>query len=83
MEKEVTWNVSLLSHLNHHTDKCELEVKKIIHLPNITNQLPKAFADAKKVTKAHITVANVPSRLKSLHNMLSLMNLEHARSVVD
>ena len=28
LEKEITWNVSLLSHLDPHIDQCELEVKK-------------------------------------------------------
>ena len=56
-------NVSLLSHLDPHTDQCELEVQKIICLKNIANQLPDAFVDAKKVTKLHISTANVPSKI--------------------
>ena len=63
MEKEITWNASLLSHLDPRTNQCELEVQKIIHLQNIANQLPDAFIDAKKVTKSHIPVANVPSKI--------------------
>lgn len=26
LEKEITWNVSSLSRINHHTNQCELEV---------------------------------------------------------
>ena len=32
-------------------------------MQNIANQLPDAFIDAKKVTKSHIPVANVPSKI--------------------
>ena len=32
-------------------------------MQNIANQLPNAFIDAKKVTKSHIPVANVPSKI--------------------
>ena len=30
--REITWNVSMLSHLDPHTNQCELEVHRIIHL---------------------------------------------------
>ena len=33
----------------------------IIHLKNLSNQLPDAFVDTKKVTKSHIPAANVPA----------------------
>ena len=32
-------------------------------MQNIANQLPYAFVDAKKVTKSHIAVANVPLKI--------------------
>ena len=32
LEKEITWNTSLLFHSDSSTNKCELEVKKTIHL---------------------------------------------------
>ena len=60
---EITWNASTLSHLDQHTNQCELEVQMIIHLKNLVNQLPDAFADTKKVTKSHIPAANVPARV--------------------
>ena len=51
---EITWNASTLSHFDHRTNQCELEVQRIIHLQNLANQLLDAFVDAKKVTKSHI-----------------------------
>ena len=63
LKKEITWNVSLLSHLDPYTDQCELEVQKIIHLQNILNQLLDTFVDSKKVTKSLITTTNVPSNI--------------------
>ena len=33
------------------------------YLQNIANQLLDAFVDAKKVTKSHIPIANVPSKI--------------------
>ena len=33
--REITWNVSTLSHLDPHTNQCELEVQRIIHLQGI------------------------------------------------
>ena len=60
---EITWNASTLSHLDQHTNQCELEVKMIIHLQNLANQLPDAFVDTKKVTKSHIPAANVPAQV--------------------
>ena len=47
-----------LTHLDPRTNQCELEVQRIIHLQNLTNQLPDAFIDTKKVTKSYILVAN-------------------------
>ena len=33
--REITWNVSTLSHLDPRTNQCELEVQRIIHLQGI------------------------------------------------
>ena len=60
---KITWNASTLSHLDQRTNQCELEVQMIIHLQNLTNQLPDSFVDTKKVTKSYIPVANVPARV--------------------
>ncbi|KAL0544404.1 hypothetical protein IC582_019519 [Cucumis melo] len=64
LENEITWNVSLLSHLDPRTKQCELEVQKIIHLQSVANQMPDAFTDTKKVTKSYIPAANAPSRIE-------------------
>ena len=48
------------------TNQCELEVQRIINLKNLTNQLPDAFIDTKKVTKSHIPTANTPTRIDIL-----------------
>ena len=62
--QEITWNASILSHFDHRTNQCELEVQRIIHLYNLANQLSDAFVDAKKVTKSHIPVVNALARIE-------------------
>ena len=59
--EEITCNSSTMSHFDHCTNQCELEVQRIIHLQNIANQLLDAFIDTKKVTKSHISAANAPT----------------------
>ena len=48
---EIIWNALTLTHLDPHTNQCELEVQRIIHLKNLANQLQDAFINTKKVTK--------------------------------
>jgi len=72
-----------LSHLDPRTNQCELEVQKIIHLQNITNQLPFAFIDANKVLYHIYSLQMFRRKLISQHNKLSPMSLEHTRSLVD
>ena len=55
-QREISWKVSTMTHLDPRTNQCELEVQRIIHFQNIANQLPDAFIDIKKVTKSHILV---------------------------
>ena len=62
--QKITWNESSLSHLDPPTKQSEQEVQKIIHLQDLANRLPDAFVDLAKVTKSHILVANVPSRIE-------------------
>ena len=62
-QREITWNASTMSHLDPCINQCELKVQRIIHLQNLTNQLPDAFIDTKKVTKSHILAANTPVRI--------------------
>ena len=52
-----------MSHFDPHTNQCELEVQRIIHLQNLANQLQDAFIDTKKVTKSHISSVNAPVRI--------------------
>ena len=52
-----------MSYFDHCTNQCELEVKRIIHVQNLANQLPDTFIDTKKVIKSHISVANAPTRI--------------------
>ena len=59
--REITWSASKMSNFDHRTNKCELEVQRIIYLQNIANQLPYVFIDIKKVTKSHILVENAPT----------------------
>ena len=47
---EIIWNALTLTHLDPHTNQCELEVQKIIYLQGLANQLPNVFIDTKKVT---------------------------------
>ncbi|CAA7024739.1 unnamed protein product [Microthlaspi erraticum] len=61
--KELSWNELSLNYLDPRTKECELEVQKIIHLQNLANQLPEAFADPKRVTKSHIPAENAPIRI--------------------
>ena len=59
-----------MSHFDPHTNQCELEVQRIIHFQNLTNQLPDAFINIKKVTKSHIPAANTPVRIDVLEGQL-------------
>ena len=52
-----------MSHLDPRTSQCENEVRRIIHLQQIANQLPDAFTDAAKVTKSYIPAVNTPARV--------------------
>ncbi|KAM2052997.1 hypothetical protein ACFX1T_002692 [Malus domestica] len=61
--KELTWVVPTLSHFDLQSIQCENEVKRIVHLQSIANQMPNAFNDAMKVTKSHIPAANAPARI--------------------
>ena len=60
---EFSWKVHSLIHLDPYTSQCENEVRKIVHLQTIANQLLDAFIDATKVTKSHIPAVNVPARV--------------------
>ena len=52
-----------MSHFDSRTNQSELEVQRIIHLQNFTNQLLDAFTDTKKVTKSYVPAANTLARI--------------------
>ena len=52
-----------MSHLDSHTNQCELEIQKIFQLQNLPNQLLNAFIDTKKMTKSYISATNTPVRI--------------------
>ena len=60
---EIIWNALTLTHLDSHTNQCELKIQMIIHLQNFVNQLQDAFIDTKKVTKSYIPAANTPAQI--------------------
>ncbi|GJR90392.1 disease resistance CC-NBS-LRR class family protein [Tanacetum coccineum] len=60
-EKDVSWSEPSLLYLDPRTKQSETEVQKIMHLQEISNQLPDAFTDTKRVTKSHIPAANAPT----------------------
>ena len=62
-QQKNTSNNPKLSHFDPMTNQCELEVKKIIHLQNITNQLTNVLTNSEKMVKSHILAANAPSRI--------------------
>lgn len=61
---EISWNASDLNSLDPRTGQCEIEVQRIIHLQNITNQMPDAFNDARKMIKSHTPAVNTPARIE-------------------
>lgn len=63
LENKISWIELSLSVLDPHSTQCELEVKKIIHLQNVANQLPDAFTDPKRVTKSNVPSLIAPVRI--------------------
>ena len=61
---EITWNTPSLLHLDPCTKQSELEVQRIIHLPDLADQLPNAFTDPNKVLKSHISAVNAPAHIE-------------------
>jgi hypothetical protein len=50
--------------LDPHTSISELEVRRIIHLRSLANELPGAFTEHKRVTRSHILAANASERVQ-------------------
>ena len=73
-----------MSHFDPYTNKCDLEVQRIIHLQNLTNQLSNAFIDTKKVTQSHIPFTNTPTRIDVPKGQLeneSIIRLKRGRPI--
>ena len=73
-----------MSHFDHCTNQCELEVQRIIHLKNIANQLAYAFIDTKKVTKLHTSAINALTRIDDPKGQLaneSKIHMKHGRLI--
>ena len=73
-----------MSHFYPCTNQCELEVQRIIHLQTLSNQLPDAFIDTKKVTKSHIAAANALALIDVSEGQLaneSQIHLKHGRPI--
>ena len=49
--KEIAWKEPSLLYLDSRTNQCEIEVKRIVDMQTIANQLLYAFSDIKRVTK--------------------------------
>ncbi|XP_021730686.1 uncharacterized protein LOC110697606 [Chenopodium quinoa] len=58
---------------------CEQEVKKIVHLQSVANQLSDAFIDTKKVTKSHIQAENSPACIEIPIDNKAIENESQAR----
>jgi len=74
LEKDISWNELSLSHLDPRTKECELEVRWIIHLQKLANQLLYAFTNTKRVTKSHILATDAPIRIGILVGQSNIAN---------
>ena len=68
--------------LDYHTNQYEPEVQIIIHLQELTNQLPDVFIDAKKVIKSFLPTETIPMQIdvpeKQLNNE-SKARMKHSK----
>jgi hypothetical protein len=62
--QEIEWNATGMRSLDPRTSESELEVRRIIHLQGLANELPDAFTDHKRVTRSHIPAVNAPERVQ-------------------
>ena len=59
--RELSWTTPTLYHLDPRTPQCDYEIRRILQLQEIANQLPNSFNDAAKVTKSHVATINAPA----------------------
>jgi hypothetical protein len=60
---EIDWNAQCISSSDPHTQETELQVRKIINLQHIANNLLGSFTDYKGVTKSYNPTINAPDRV--------------------
>src|ERR1041385_1657282 len=61
---EINWNAQGISSSDPRTQETELQVRKIIDLQHIANNLPDSFTDYKGVTKSYNPAKNAPERVE-------------------
>jgi hypothetical protein len=61
---EIDWNAQGISSSDPRTQKTELQVRKIINLQHIANNLPDSLTDYKGVTKSYNPAINAPERVE-------------------
>ena len=74
LDKDISWKESSLNNFDPRTNECELQVRKIIHLQSVANQLPDAFTNIQRVTKSHIPAVNAPVRIDVPKGQTSIAN---------
>jgi hypothetical protein len=62
--REIEWNATGMQSLDPRTSESELEVRRIIHLRSLANELPDAFTNHKRVTRSHIPAVNASERVQ-------------------
>lgn len=74
-------------HLDPRNPQCEIKVKKIVYLKDVSDQLPDEFNGTSKVTKSLICPSiSIPERTivpTNQNNVKSKKNLLHAKSVAN
>ena len=61
---EIDWNAHAISSSDPCTQETELQVRKIINLQHLANNLPDSFTDLKGVTKSLNPARNAPERVE-------------------
>ena len=61
---EIDWNAHAISSSDPRTQETELQVRKIINLQHLANNLPDSFTDLKGVTKSLNPARNAPERVE-------------------
>ena len=54
--------------MDPHTSETESEVRNILHLQRVANELLEAFTNTKEIVKSHIPAVNAPERIEIPHD---------------